>query len=295
MSNETQRKAVAQKKHKLKARMESFKSEISPQKDSVVSSHDEITLRTEVLRDVTPCQLLDIYRRFDERSASNFRVKQQKKFTKKTMFSRMHHFKSRKLSMLSPLLLHLPTPPPHPHPHTLRNWRYLLDVCLSVQRCICVEKKNQLDATEHFIALIICSTCFRHFYAHHQELETICVLLPPMVCDALVAGCRRSGADSRLCVQDEVQDSRVGVQDEGQSSRLCIQDEVQGSRLWVQDEVQGSGQYVQDEVQGSRQCVQNEGCSSTAVELHLSSWTHSLLLCTWPPTTTNEGTAHHRR
>ena len=59
---------------------------------------------------------------------------------------------------------------------------------------ICVEKKNQLDATEWFIGLIICSTCFGHFYAHHQELETICVLLPPMVCDALIAGCWRSGA-----------------------------------------------------------------------------------------------------
>jgi len=58
---------------------------------------------------------------------------------------------------------------------------------------ICVEKKNQLDAIERFIALIICSTCFGHFYAHHQGLETICVLLPPMVCDALVAGCWRSG------------------------------------------------------------------------------------------------------
>ena len=69
-----------------------------------------------------------------------------------------------------------------------------LDVCLSVHRCICVEKKNQLDATEWFIALIICSTCFGHFYAHHQELETLCVLLPPMVCSALVAGCRGLGA-----------------------------------------------------------------------------------------------------
>ena len=58
----------------------------------------------------------------------------------------------------------------------------------------CVEKKNQLDATEWIIALIICSTCFGHFYAHHQELETICVLLPPTACDALVAGCWRSGA-----------------------------------------------------------------------------------------------------
>ena len=70
----------------------------------------------------------------------------------------------------------------------------LVDVCLSAYRCICVEKKNQLDATEWFITLIICSTCFENFYANHQELETICVLLPPMVCDALVAGCWRSGA-----------------------------------------------------------------------------------------------------
>ena len=72
-----------------------------------------------------------------------------------------------------------------------------LDVCLSVHRCMCVEKKNQLDATERFIALIICSTCFGHFYAHHQEFETICVLLPPMVCSALFAVCRRSGAEQQ--------------------------------------------------------------------------------------------------
>ena len=69
-----------------------------------------------------------------------------------------------------------------------------LDVCLFVHRCLCVEKKNQLYATEWFIALIICLTCFGHFYGHHQELETICVLLPPMVCSASVTGCRRSGA-----------------------------------------------------------------------------------------------------
>ena len=61
----------------------------------------------------------------------------------------------------------------------------------------CVEKKNQLDATEWFIALIICSTCFGHLYAHHQELETICVLLLPMVCNALVAGGRGSGAEQQ--------------------------------------------------------------------------------------------------
>jgi len=67
-------------------------------------------------------------------------------------------------------------------------------VCLSVHLSIYLEKKNQLDATKWFIALIKSSTCFGQFYAHHQELENICVLLPPMVYDALVAGCWRSGA-----------------------------------------------------------------------------------------------------
>ena len=51
-------------------------------------------------------------------------------------------------------------------------------------KIICIEKKNQLDAPEWFIAPIIRSTCFQNFYAHHQELETICVLLPPIVCSA---------------------------------------------------------------------------------------------------------------
>ena len=34
-------------------------------------------------------------------------------------------------------------------------------------------EEDQLDATEWFIALVICSTCFGHLYAHHRELETI--------------------------------------------------------------------------------------------------------------------------
>ena len=49
-------------------------------------------------------------------------------------------------------------------------------------------EEHQLDATEWFIALIICSTCFGHLYAHHQELQTILMLLPHMMCNALVAG-----------------------------------------------------------------------------------------------------------
>jgi len=48
-------------------------------------------------------------------------------------------------------------------------------------------EENQLDAAELIIALIICWTCFGHLYAHHQELETIIVLLPHMVRNALVA------------------------------------------------------------------------------------------------------------
>jgi len=58
---------------------------------------------------------------------------------------------------------------------------------------ICISKskeENQLDVTECFIALIICSICFGHLYAHHQELETILVLLSHMVCNVLVSGGR---------------------------------------------------------------------------------------------------------
>ena len=65
------------------------------------------------------------------------------------------------------------------------------ETAIGVQR----REGNQLDATECFIALIICSTCFGHSYAHHQELESIFVLLPHMVCNALVAGGRLLGAE----------------------------------------------------------------------------------------------------
>ena len=58
-------------------------------------------------------------------------------------------------------------------------------------------EENQWDATECFIALIICSTCFGHLYAHHQEFETIVVLLPHVVCNALVAGGQLLGAEQQ--------------------------------------------------------------------------------------------------
>jgi len=40
-----------------------------------------------------------------------------------------------------------------------------------------VEIKCKLDAKEVFIIdLIVCSTCFGHHYAHHQELKSGCCL-----------------------------------------------------------------------------------------------------------------------
>ena len=50
-----------------------------------------------------------------------------------------------------------------------------------------LEIKCQLDATEVFIAdLIVCSTCFGHHYAHHQELKSIIRWLLPVVFRAVV-------------------------------------------------------------------------------------------------------------
>jgi len=46
-------------------------------------------------------------------------------------------------------------------------------MCLFVHRGICIEKKNQLDVTECFIGLMICSACFGHFYAHDLTKLTI--------------------------------------------------------------------------------------------------------------------------
>jgi len=63
-------------------------------------------------------------------------------------------------------------------------------------------EENQLDVTECFIALMIRWTCFGNFYAHHQELETICVLLPPMVCSAWLLVVRGQVQSSRLCVRN---------------------------------------------------------------------------------------------
>ena len=47
------------------------------------------------------------------------------------------------------------------------------------------EYKNQLDVTCYFIVLLIGSTCFGHYYAHHQELATM-MLITTLVLSFLV-------------------------------------------------------------------------------------------------------------
>ena len=42
-----------------------------------------------------------------------------------------------------------------------------------MNRCVSWRIKDQLDATCYFISLLMCSTCFGHYYIHHKELSTI--------------------------------------------------------------------------------------------------------------------------
>jgi len=51
-----------------------------------------------------------------------------------------------------------------------------------------LKNKSQLDATYYFIVLLIGSTCFGHYYAHHQEFATI-MLITILVVSFLVC-CR---------------------------------------------------------------------------------------------------------
>jgi len=58
-------------------------------------------------------------------------------------------------------------------------------VCCTVHHCDNWRIKTQLDATYFFIVLLIGSTCFGHYYAHHQELTTI-MLITTLVVSFLV-------------------------------------------------------------------------------------------------------------
>jgi len=72
-------------------------------------------------------------------------------------------------------------------------------------------EENQLDATECFIAIIICSTCFGHSYAHHQEFETILVLLPHMVCEESCAQLPSPRTHSLLLYSQQPTTSNQGI------------------------------------------------------------------------------------
>jgi len=72
----------------------------------------------------------------------------------------------------------------------LSRW-YLFKGCVQRQLSQCnkfiyfLKNKNQLDATYYLIVLLIGSTCFRHYCAHHQELGTI-MLITTLVISFLV-------------------------------------------------------------------------------------------------------------
>ena len=70
---------------------------------------------------------------------------------------------------------------------------------------VLLEEENQQDATQCFIELLICSTCFGHAYAHHQELATI-LLVWHVACNSWLLVVERSGARQ---VRDIVRLSRT--------------------------------------------------------------------------------------
>jgi hypothetical protein len=58
-------------------------------------------------------------------------------------------------------------------------------------------EENQQDATQWFIELVVCSTCFGHLCAHHQELETILLVTWCVVPWLLVVGGQVQGGSNQ--------------------------------------------------------------------------------------------------
>ena len=56
---------------------------------------------------------------------------------------------------------------------------------------IVTEEKNQLDVIYYFIVLLIGSTCFGHYYAHHQEIATIMLITTLIVSFLVCVGAAR--------------------------------------------------------------------------------------------------------
>ena len=71
--------------------------------------------------------------------------------------------------------------------------------------CIVAYEEEEKQTRCHW--MVYCAynmlNMFRALYAHHQELETICVLLPPMVRSAWLLVVGGQVQDSTLCVQKE--------------------------------------------------------------------------------------------
>ena len=62
--------------------------------------------------------------------------------------------------------------------------------CTTQTGTIQLKNKNELGATDYFNVLLIGSTCFGHYYAHHQELSTIMLII------TLVVSFYKDGGDS---------------------------------------------------------------------------------------------------
>ena len=77
------------------------------------------------------------------------------------------------------------------------------DVSLSVHRCICVENKNQLDATEWFFCTYNMLNMFRALLCPSSGARDYVCVITAYGVQCLVAGCWGSVQGSRLCIQEE--------------------------------------------------------------------------------------------
>jgi hypothetical protein len=86
------------------------------------------------------------------------------------------------------------------HTHMHLYWeeyhRFISSTVVGWRHIYHVEKRNQLDVTLWFIVLMNCCQCLGHSYAHHQELETILVLICGAWCQRCwwsASRCRAAG------------------------------------------------------------------------------------------------------
>ena len=61
------------------------------------------------------------------------------------------------------------------------NWNVKVQSWFGTDLSVYLKNKDQLDATYYFIVLLIGSTCFGHYFAHHQEPTTIMLIITLVV------------------------------------------------------------------------------------------------------------------